>query len=189
MWKGICLTCCISQSDCFRGKKPPKSCTSPWPGAPQTCVRGSTQKIRSSSFLHSCPEMDPTPFLGTSGQSSCSVAQSCPTLCNPIDCSPPGSFVHGIVLARIPECFAIHFARESSPPRDRTCLLPWQAGSLLLAPPGKSQASHQPPPLPSLCPAHLLRMPWSLLRCVWSLRSRSALKGTRSLVLLALLTA
>ena len=151
-------------------------------------MRGSTQKTSSSSFLHSCPEMDPTPFLGTSGQSSCSVAQSCPTLCDPIDCSPPGSSVHGIVLARILECFAIHFARGSSPPRDQTCLLPWQAGSLLLPPPGKSQASHQPP-LPSVCPAHLLRMPWSLLRCVWSLRSRSALKGTRPLALFALLTA
>ena len=31
------------------------------------------------------------------------VAQSCPTLCNPKDCSPPGSSVHGILQARIPE--------------------------------------------------------------------------------------
>ena len=121
MWKGFCLTCCISQSDCFRGKKPPKSCTSLWPGAPQAfCMRGSTQKTSSSSFLHSCPEMDPTPFLGTSGQSSCSVAQSCPTLCNPIDCSPPGSSVHGIVLARILEWVAISSSRGSSWPRDWT---------------------------------------------------------------------
>ena len=29
------------------------------------------------------------------------VAQSCPTLCDPVDCSPPGSFVHGILQARI----------------------------------------------------------------------------------------
>ena len=33
----------------------------------------------------------------------CSVAQSCPTLCNPMDCSPPGSSIYGIVLARILE--------------------------------------------------------------------------------------
>ena len=31
------------------------------------------------------------------------VAQSCPTLCNPMDCSPPGSSVHGILQARIPD--------------------------------------------------------------------------------------
>ena len=33
----------------------------------------------------------------------CSVAQSCPTLCNPLDCSPPGSSVYGTVLAGILE--------------------------------------------------------------------------------------
>ena len=32
-----------------------------------------------------------------------SVAQSCPTLCNPMDCSPPGSSVHGVLQARILE--------------------------------------------------------------------------------------
>ena len=32
------------------------------------------------------------------------VAQSCPTLCDPMDCSPPGSSMHGIVQARILEC-------------------------------------------------------------------------------------
>ena len=31
----------------------------------------------------------------------CLVAQSCPTLCSPMDCSPPGSYVHGILQARI----------------------------------------------------------------------------------------
>ena len=31
---------------------------------------------------------------------ACSVTQSCPTLCNPTDCSPPGSSVHGILQAR-----------------------------------------------------------------------------------------
>ena len=42
------------------------------------------------------------------------VAQSCPTLCNPVDCSPPGSSVHGILQARILEWVAIPFSRESS---------------------------------------------------------------------------
>ena len=38
------------------------------------------------------------------------VAQSCPTLCDPMDCSPPGSSVHGILQARILECVAILFS-------------------------------------------------------------------------------
>ena len=48
------------------------------------------------------------------------VAQSCPTLCNPIDCSPPGSSVHGIFQAGILEWVAIPFSRGSSWPRDQT---------------------------------------------------------------------
>ena len=42
------------------------------------------------------------------------------TLCNPMDCSPPGSSVHGIFLPRILECIAIFFSRESSQPRNWT---------------------------------------------------------------------
>ena len=54
---------------------------------------------------------------------TCSVVQSCPTLCDPLDCSPPGSSVHGIVQARILERVAISSSRGSSQFRDRTCLL------------------------------------------------------------------
>ena len=46
--------------------------------------------------------------------------KSCPTLCDPRDCSPLGSPVSGIVLARILEWVAIPFSRVSSWPRDRT---------------------------------------------------------------------
>ena len=46
------------------------------------------------------------------------VAQSCPTLCDPIDCSPPGSSVHGILQARILEGVATPSSRGSSRPRD-----------------------------------------------------------------------
>ena len=42
------------------------------------------------------------------------VAQSCPTLCDPMDCSPPGSSVHGILQARILVWVAISFSRGSS---------------------------------------------------------------------------
>ena len=48
------------------------------------------------------------------------VAQSCPTLCDPMDCSLPGSSVHGIFQARELEWGAISFSRGSSWPRDRT---------------------------------------------------------------------
>ena len=51
------------------------------------------------------------------------AAQSCLTLCNPMDCSPPGSSVHGILQARILEWVAILFSRESSWPRYQTQVL------------------------------------------------------------------
>ena len=46
--------------------------------------------------------------------------QSCPTLCDPIDGSPPGSPKPGILQARILEWVAITFSRGSSLPRDKT---------------------------------------------------------------------
>ena len=49
---------------------------------------------------------------------ACSVAQLCPTLCDPMDCSPPGSSVHGILHAKILEWVAVSFSRGSSWPRD-----------------------------------------------------------------------
>ena len=48
------------------------------------------------------------------------VPQACPNLCNPGDCSPPGSSVLGIPQARMLEWVAIYFSRASSWPRDRT---------------------------------------------------------------------
>ena len=48
------------------------------------------------------------------------VAQSCPTLWDPVGFSPPGSSVHGILQARIPEWVAISFSRGSSWPWDQT---------------------------------------------------------------------
>ena len=55
--------------------------------------------------------------LGQAGSGN-EVTQSCPTLCNPIDCSLPGSSVHGIFQARTLEWVAISFSRRSSQPRD-----------------------------------------------------------------------
>ena len=42
------------------------------------------------------------------------ASQSCPTLCSPIDCSPPGSSVHGILQERILEWVAVPFSRGFS---------------------------------------------------------------------------
>ena len=50
----------------------------------------------------------------------CEVTQLCPPLCDPMNCSPPGSFVHGILQARVLEWIAISFSRGYSWPRDRT---------------------------------------------------------------------
>ena len=47
------------------------------------------------------------------------VAQSCPTLCDPMDCSPPGSSVLGILQVRILEWIAISSSRGSSRSRDQ----------------------------------------------------------------------
>ena len=50
----------------------------------------------------------------------CSVTKSCPTLCEPMDHSLPGSSVHGTSQKRILEWVAISFSRGSSQPRDGT---------------------------------------------------------------------
>ena len=48
------------------------------------------------------------------------VAQSCPTLCDPMDCGLPGSSVHGIFQPIVLEWIAISFSKGSSQTRDRT---------------------------------------------------------------------
>ena len=50
----------------------------------------------------------------------CLVTQLCPIICDPMDCSPPSSSVHGDPPARTLEWVAMPFSRGSSQPRDRT---------------------------------------------------------------------
>ena len=45
-------------------------------------------------------------------KSESEVAQSCPTLSDPMDCSLPGSSIHGIFQARVLECGAIAFSKD-----------------------------------------------------------------------------
>ena len=87
-------------------------------------VAGAGEKMRLNA---------PTPFLclpvpllqgcSTSCLSGCLRAKLrhlCPTPCDPMDCSPPGSSVRGILQARILKWVAMPSSRESSQPRDRT---------------------------------------------------------------------
>ena len=69
-------------------------------------------------------EVDESRACYTEQCSTASVVSDC---CDPVDCSPTGSFVHGIFQARILEWVAIFFSRASSRPRDQTLVV----GSLL----------------------------------------------------------
>ena len=50
------------------------------------------------------------------------LLQLCPTLCGPVDCILPGSSVHGVILARVLDWFAVCFFRGLSQPRDQVCV-------------------------------------------------------------------
>ena len=87
----------------------------------------------------------------------CMHIQSCPTLCGPVGCSPPGFSVHGILPARILEWVAISYLRRCSWSRNWTqvsCVsLHWQSDSLPLSHLG----SHKP--YASLAAQRLKRLP------------------------------
>jgi len=90
--------------------------------------------MRCHSYNYSalCVSLDPL--------HACSVAQSCLTLCDPMDCSPPGSSIHGIFQARILEWVAMFSSRWSSRYRDWTqdsCVSCIGRQILYTAPPGK----------------------------------------------------
>ena len=81
----------------------------------------------------------------------CLVPKSYLTLCNPMDCSPPGSSVHGIIQVRILEWVAIPFSRGSSQSRDQTL----QADSLPAEPQGIGHGQKKSLFLPSPSPSRL----------------------------------
>ena len=71
--------------------------------------------------LSSLPGFESWPYLILADEKmKVKVAQLCPTLCNPTDCSLPGSSDHGILQARILKWVAVPFSRGSSQPRDQT---------------------------------------------------------------------
>ena len=65
------------------------------------------------------------------------VIQSCPTLCDPMDCSPPGSSVHGVSPGNNPGVGCHAPFQGPYQPRDRTQVPALQADSLPSEPPGK----------------------------------------------------
>ena len=99
-----------------------------WGGCPRhregRCMEGAGQAaawscLQGALFL--------TRLFNTPMRAACASAQSCPTLCDRVDCSPPGSSVRGILQARILEWVAVSFSRGSSRPRDQTPgLLHWR---------------------------------------------------------------
>ena len=119
----------ISFSSAWKWKVKVKSLSRAWPSAtPWTAafqaplsVGFSRQEYRSGVPL-------PSPILMFR---MCLVTQSCLTLCDPIECNPPGFPVHGVLHARIVERVAIPFSRRSSLPRNRTrvsyisCIVKW----------------------------------------------------------------
>ena len=113
------------------------------------------------------------------------LLQLCPTLCNPMDCSPPGSSVHGILQVWILVWVAMPSSRESFLLGDRTCIFSisctWQVDSLPLAPPGKPRGCYRSGYLPFYfiiviifwlhCEACGILRPWPWTPCSGSLES------------------
>ena len=78
------------------------------------------------------------------GQGCVCVSQSSPTLCDPMDCSPPGSSVHGSLQARILGRLSFLPPRDLSDPGIKPGSPALQADSLPSEPPGKSSRGHKP---------------------------------------------
>ena len=119
----ICESCSIMSNSLW-----PHGLYSPWNSPGQNTgvgsipfARGSSQPRDQTQVCHiACGFF--TSWATRSEVKWSEVAQSCPTLCNTMDCSPLGSSVHGISQARILEWVAISFSRGSSRLRDQTCV-------------------------------------------------------------------
>ena len=94
----------------------------------QDSFLGMAPLVPGPSFHHPCLDCHSTsqvtrtsrPHSSTSSRNVSQEAQVCPTPCDPMDCSPPGLSVHGILQARILERVAISFSRGIFPSRGST---------------------------------------------------------------------
>ena len=90
---------------------------------PKICpfhYRGLECKSRKSRNTWSSRQIWPWSSEWSSKEKKSEIAQACPTVCDPLDCSLPGSSVLGIFKARILEWVCISFSRRSSRPRGWT---------------------------------------------------------------------
>ena len=123
--KQPCFTSCFKLSHHAElGSDSPPEGNEGW----EACGRHCVQHFHLENGETEAQEGDACTRLGeieTLWMSKCEcvlVTWSCPTLCNPVDCNPPGSSLYEILQARILEWFAISFSRGSSWPRDPTWL-------------------------------------------------------------------
>ena len=114
-----CLGACVFVREPFQSRHWDESlCISSflWNSPRKKAVAGSGKQERKGKKQSKCEISGQAPgsawFFG-----SLFIVQSCPALCNPRACSPPGSSVHGIVQKRKPEWVAMFFSRGSSWPR------------------------------------------------------------------------
>ena len=77
-------------------------------------------KYSSKIHMEECQMLNTLVRMYLAASKRSDIAHSCPTLCDPVDCSLQGSSVHGIFQARVLEWVAISFSSGSSQPRDRT---------------------------------------------------------------------
>ena len=100
-----------------RPRRAPEPGRGPGRSSPDLLWRGSSRcAIRG---WHGDRPREQRPRAGKRVPCCCFVAQLCPVLCDPMDCSPPGSCVRWISQARILKWVATPFSRRSSGPRDR----------------------------------------------------------------------
>ena len=79
-------------------------------------IMGDTMNVGGKGYMGNLLILPPLSFVCMYDQ----LLQLCLTLCNPMDCSPPGSSVHGILQAKILEWISMLSSRESSLSRDHT---------------------------------------------------------------------
>ena len=121
-WSLIFALPCVSASFSFLVCQSPQH-RRKWP---QICIYMSQDPVTAGESIFLCFSLSiPISWLRIFVHACvcvcvCVCAQSCQTLCDPMDWSPPGSSVHGISLARILEWVAISFSRASSQPRDQS---------------------------------------------------------------------
>ena len=93
----------------------------PWGGiCPKATPFSLSEKVKLYELIYSPHQHWEGGIISALLRVKVKIAQSCPTLCDPMDCSLPGSSVHGILQARILGWVTVCFSRGSSQPRDQT---------------------------------------------------------------------